>query len=130
MYKPLEFHIVGVAPLLMHNGQLADPLNKWAKAMKKITAKRKKTDEDYEELSRLEFEGGLYLDDDLAPCIPGINLEGCLVDGAKKSKLGEQFKAAVMIVDNWPLLYSGPRAVEELWAHGGFRDTRRAGIRG
>jgi hypothetical protein len=26
-YKPLKFKITGVAPLLMHNGQTADPLN-------------------------------------------------------------------------------------------------------
>ena len=26
-YKTIEFHVRGVAPLLMHNGQLANPMN-------------------------------------------------------------------------------------------------------
>ena len=42
-------------------------MNKFAKAMKAITSKRKKTDEDYIELARLEFFGGLYADDQGRP---------------------------------------------------------------
>ena len=35
-YKTIDFHVRGVAPLLMHNGQLANPMNRFAKAMKAI----------------------------------------------------------------------------------------------
>jgi len=37
-YKTIDFHVRGVAPLLMHNGQIANPVNKFAKAMKAITS--------------------------------------------------------------------------------------------
>jgi len=46
MYKKLKFHIKGVSPLIMHNGELVDPENKWAKLIKEITPKKKKTEED------------------------------------------------------------------------------------
>ena len=51
--------IRGIAPLLMHNGQLANPLNPLAKEMKKVTSVRTKTDEHHLELQRLEFLAGL-----------------------------------------------------------------------
>lgn len=47
--------------MLMHNGQLADPSNEWARAIKEISGKRAKTAADYEEMARLEWLGSLYL---------------------------------------------------------------------
>jgi hypothetical protein len=47
MYKLLSLTIVGTAPLLMHNGQTADPLNKYAKMLKSVSGKRKKTEADH-----------------------------------------------------------------------------------
>ncbi len=44
--------------LMMHNGRTKDPLDPYAKALKKLTGKRKKTDADYLEISRLEWEAG------------------------------------------------------------------------
>ena len=41
--------------LIMHNGQTADPLNPFSKAMKEISGKRKKTDTDYEAMANIEF---------------------------------------------------------------------------
>jgi len=43
----------------MHNGQLADPMNRFTKAIKEITGKRKKSDSDHMEISHLEFLGSL-----------------------------------------------------------------------
>ena len=91
-YKTIDFHIRGVAPLLMHNGQLANPMNKFAKAMKAVTSKRKKTDEDHIELARLEFLGGLYADDQGRAVLPGEVIEGTIVAGAKKTKKGKDAK--------------------------------------
>lgn len=133
-FREMTFTIEGIAPLMMHNGQLANPLNKWSKAIKSITGKRKKTDEDHEEIARLEFLGGLYVDKDGEPCIPGVNLEGCFVEGAKKQRLGTEFKAGMFCDNietggNWKLIYKGPKKAEELWADERFRDIRKAGIK-
>ena len=39
----LSININGIAPVIMHCGQTADPLNHFAKAMKKCSGKRNKT---------------------------------------------------------------------------------------
>lgn len=120
MYEPLEFSIVGLTPTIMHNGQLADPLNQWAKELKKVTSKRKKTDEDHEECSRIEFMGGLYLNADLAPCWPGENIESMLNAAARKRKEGPQARVGMMVHGDFALKYSGPKTAEELWKDGRF----------
>lgn len=115
MYKVLDFHIRGVSPLLMHNGHLADPMNPFAKAMKVISGKRKKTDADYAELAKIEFLGGLYTDEDGQPVIPGEVLEATLVAGAKTSKKGKVAKSAIIVDGNFPLEYDGPKSPDALF---------------
>jgi hypothetical protein len=121
MKKMMSYRLVGVAPLLQHNGQLADPLNQWAKALKKITGKAKKTEADHEELARLEWMGGLYLYKG-APCIPGIAYQATLINAAKSLKKGAKAKAGLVCEDNFPLQYDGPADPMMLWADERFRD--------
>jgi hypothetical protein len=121
-YKSLHFKITGVAPLLMHNGQLADPLNDHSKALKRITSKRNKTDADHEEMARLEWFGSLYLKDG-KPCLPGEILEAAFVAAAKKQKQGKQAQAGIFCPDSYPLLYDGARKPEQLWGDRDYRHT-------
>lgn len=112
----------GTKPLLMHNARLSNPLDDIAKAMKRVTAKRIKTDEDHEELARLEHMGGLYLDSDLGPYVPGQNFERCLVDAARITKAGKKIERGVFVdTDVNPLAYDGPRDVDGLWKDENFR---------
>lgn len=108
--------IVGTAPLLMHNGRLANPLDPVVKELKKYTGKRKKTDDDHEAIARVEHAGSLYLDPDVGPYIPSDNIHRALVDGAKKHKLGKRVTEGLLIttVVN-PLGYKGPRDADGLW---------------
>lgn len=119
-YQTLKFTITGVSPLLMHNGQLVDPLNYYSQKLKEVTKKRAKTDADQEEMGRIEFFGGLYLSGG-EPCIPGEMLEACLIKGAMKEKRGPQAKAAILVDANHPLKYEGPRAPDDLWKDERFR---------
>lgn len=119
-WQTLRFRLTSEAPLLMHNGQTADPLNKWAKLMKQTSGKRIKTDADYEELARLEFYAGLYLDKD-GPILPNTVIDSLLVAAAKKSKEGQLAKSGVFCLKPARLEYNGPRAVPELWADENFR---------
>lgn len=57
MMQELSFRIAGVSPLLMHNGRLVNPADEYARKMKEVSSKRKKTDADYEEMGRLEWFG-------------------------------------------------------------------------
>lgn len=114
--------LTGTAPMLMHNIQLSDPLNAVARAMKEISSKRKKTDEDQLRLAELEFKGGLYITDQLGPYVPGVNVEKCLVEGARITKQGKQVERGLFVEDNeCPLLYQGPRTAADLWADEDFR---------
>lgn len=123
MYEKIEVTIRGIAPLLMHNGQLADPLNEHTKAIKKVSSRRKKTDEDYIELARLEFLGGLYLDESGKIVIPARNLEACVLDGAKRSRRGKEFSAGCFVENDAPLMYDGPKTADGLWCDKNFRNT-------
>ena len=55
--EKVTYKATGDVPLIMHNGRLANPFDKFARAMKVITAKRKKTDEELETLAWLEWQG-------------------------------------------------------------------------
>lgn len=111
----------GTHGLLCHNARLANPLDEIVRQMKKISSKRKKTDEDFERLARLEFEGGLYFDD-TGPFIPGANIEKSIVEGARVTRQGKQVERGLFVEDDEvPLVYDGPREVEELWSNPNFR---------
>lgn len=123
--------IKGVAHLIVHNGQLADPLNEWAKALKKVSGKRNKTDADHEKMAELEFRGGLYLNAEGKAIIPGKCIEGMLVKGANHSKRGKVIKSFVFtMLEEWPLIYTGPHSVDELWADTKFRRRDLVVIKG
>lgn len=112
----------GTVALLMHNARLSNPLDEIAKAMKRVTSKRVKTEEDHEELARLEHMGGLYFDPEIGPYIPGQNFERCLVDAARITKSGKKIERGVFVETNVnPLSYQGPRQLDALWADENFR---------
>lgn len=120
--------IRGVAPLLMHRGGLANPLDKWARASKKVSAKRKKTDEDIEELARLDFMGSLYWDEENGVHIPAEAIEACIRDGAKKNKRGKDIQSGVFCNSNVASLqYEGPKEPQKLFDKG-FFDTRAVSV--
>ncbi len=127
----MDFRITlsGSDTLLMHNARLSNPLDPASKAIKRVTAKRNKTDDDHEEVAHLEFVGSLYIDPDAGPFIPGDNIWRCLYDAAKKRKLGPRIKEGVLITTNVnPLAYRGPREAEALWADENFRHFASAKV--
>ncbi len=125
--KHTTVKILGITPLIMHNGRLADPLDDASKALSKLTSKKNKTEADHHAIRKCEWFGGLYTDEHGAPCLPGEVLEAALVEGAKKFKLGKAAKGAIIIDGNAPLDYPGPKDVNKLWAEGGY--LKLAGVR-
>lgn len=120
--KKLNITITSSAPLLMHSARLSNPLDPIAKAMKKVSAKRVKTDDDHLEMARLEHMGSLYFEENIGPFIPADNIWRCLQDAAKKRKLGQQVKSGLIVTtDVNPLAYDGPRDLDGLWADENFR---------
>lgn len=119
-YQSLNFKIIGASALLMHNGQLIDPLSPHSRSIAEITKKRKKTDADHEEMARREFFGGLYISGG-EPCIPAEMIEAALVKGAMKEKRGPAAKAGILVENNARLEYEGPRDPSALWEDSRFR---------
>ena len=115
--------LTGAAPMLMHNVDAADEFHPLAIARKKITDKKtKKTEDDRWELRRLEFVGGMYYDSDLGPYIPAENIEACLAKSAGLTRNGQDVKRGVRVRNSVnPLVYSGPRDIDGLWADENFR---------
>lgn len=110
----------------MHNVRMSDPTYSAVRAMKKITAdkKFKDTDEGIEQLAHLEFIGGMYHDEVMGPYLPAENITGSIVAGAKATRQGKTISRALLLLDDSPLAYDGPRDLESLWSDERFRDRR------
>jgi len=125
MFTQETFRIEGTTPLLMHNGQLADPLNEFTKALKLLSSKKKKTDEIHMQMAEAEWMGGLYANEAGHPCVPTDNILAMIIAAAKKSRNGVEAKSGVFFMeDSFPLEYAGPKDASALWESGKFRDTR------
>lgn len=121
MLQTAKYQLTGVSPLLQHNGQLADPLNAFSRALKEVTGKRNKTDADHEEASKLEWFGSLYTENNRV-VIPGACMTATLINAAKKRKKGIQAKAGLLCEANFVVEHEGPEDFELLWADERFRD--------
>jgi len=122
MYQTIVFEIRGIAPTIMHNGQMCNPMNVFVRKIKELTAKgKKKTDDDLIEIARLEFLGSLYLDDKNEPCWPGENIETMVRSAARTERRGKEVEKALICESNWALIYEGPRNPEKLWEDERFR---------
>lgn len=121
----LDLKITGEAPLLMHAPSLVDPLHPIKRDYDKITAKgSKKTIADNERLSRLEWEAGLYHDDDIGPFLSAVNVKQALRAAAGRYKLGAPLVRGVTFAQTKiPIEYDGPRDRDGLY-EAGYRDTR------
>jgi hypothetical protein len=114
----IRIDVSGVTPLLMHNPQMVDPDFTISRQIKEITDKRKKTEEDRREIERLEWYGGLYVD---AGKIvqPTSKLRKCIIEAARISRAGKQVERGLLFGElNTPLIYEGPRDIDQLWKAG------------
>lgn len=133
MLEKIEAKLVGVAPLIMHNGRLADPLDPHTKMLKELTSKpaKAKTDEVLREIRRVEWLGGLYQNPDGLIAIPSDNVLAVIVQGARKSKLGKEATAGIFETEPfYALQYKGPRDPLALHELAGFVDYRGTKLNG
>jgi len=124
MLETIKVKLTSVCPMLMHNCQLADPTNKFTKELKKVSGKRKKTDEDHETMSEIEFMGGLYTDGKNY-LIPSDNIEGTLIESARKEKMGKIARAAIFCEEDFILSkFDGPKPSDKRFADPACIDKR------
>ncbi len=125
-YRSLRFEITSAAPLLMHSGRLADPLDEHARAIAEVAGRRRKTEADHLRLAELEFLGSMYTSSG-SPCIPGEMVEASLTRAAGQERRAAKARAGLVVRDDLRLRYDGPSDPAALWADGRFR--LRVGVR-
>ena len=93
--KKLHVELKGLNTLMMHSPKTVNPLHPLALELKKYTSKRKKTEDDLQKISELEWEAGLYYDEVNGLHIPVECLQKTLENGAKLFKAGKDIQRYV-----------------------------------
>lgn len=94
---------------------MCDPMNNFARDLKKLTGKKKKVDADHKQMASVEFLGGLWVaGDPVRPVIIDEAINACLIGGAMKIKSGPTAKAGVLCEEHAVLVYDGPTDPHEL----------------
>lgn len=126
--QKMKVQFIGVGPMIMHNGRLANPLSPESKYLAEVTHRRKKNDEDLEEISWREFKGGLYIGDDGSYVIPAHNVEAAIEEGARKHRLGKAASSGCIVTNDAKLKFKGDsKTPEQLFETNAFRVTVRVG---
>lgn len=127
--KELSVTITGISPLLMHSCRGVNPTDPLVIEKKKITSKRKKTEEDTLAILDIDYMLALYHDPEIGPYLPAECVEACCRESAKKNKQGKLVQTALFVSpDRIPLDYTGPREVDQLVNDNNFRDVRAGNI--
>lgn len=123
--KNLSITWKGVTPLIMHSCQCVNPLHPIAIELKKYTSKREKSEEDLLKISDLDWESGLYWNDEIGAYIPAENVEATIINGAKSFRKGTDIQKFCVVNSPYiPLSYGQNLTKEELKADYSFRDVR------
>lgn len=126
----ISIELTGTSPLLMHNPRMVDPNFELNREIKALTSKRKKTDDDNKQIERLEWYGGLYEEGGIV-VQPTSKPRKCIINAAKISKLGKSIERALSFKSlNVPLIYEGPKEVDEIFADPKFHSRLSVGIGG
>ena len=108
--KTLKLKLTGAAPLLMHNGRLADQLDPITKELKNAAKSAAKgTDAGQERTARLEYAGSLYQREDGSLYLPAPAIERMLRDGSVGVQKGlkKGFAAAVIVNEDAVFTHEG-----------------------
>jgi len=120
--------LVGTKPLLLHNVDLANPLNPWARKMTDLrgTPSKRRTEKWHEEMAYVSFMGAFYdIPGVSGVAIPAENVRRSIIDAAKAQRLGTQVLRSLMVtVAAIPLIYDGPKTPQEMWDAGKWHLTR------
>lgn len=129
--KKLRVTLFGTNTLIMHSPKTVNPLHPLAIAMKPYKSKRKKTDEDYLRISDLEWEAGVYWDDNVGLHIPNECIAATLKAGAKFNKNGAAVARYCHIITPMaPLDIGIEQCYDDLKTNQRYRDVRSVCIKG
>ena len=120
----IRFRLNGKTPLMLQNGQTANPRNRYAKRLKELNKdkKRKGADVDavLDQMADVEVESCLYYNERDGIHMPAENIRASLIEGAKLSRGGSQVKRTCFVYENATLSYDGPKDVAGFVANKDF----------
>lgn len=137
--KVARCRLVGTSPLLLHNSQLANPFNKYARELSRLNREKRtinKTDEDAVQahltrMSEVEWRGGMYYDAKLGPFLPSSHVQAALTHAARLERMGKDVERGVFPTHmGFKLDYVGPRDLDAMWESGQFTDIRVVDVMG
>ena len=125
----------GTTPIILHSCRCVNPLHPLTIAMKPLTSKHKKTEDDYRVISDIEWLQGAYignedtnrkvtdyLTDNMYLYIPAENIEATLKNAGKAYKLGEAIKKFVQVPSTEIMLNTfEDKLVKEYWKNNRYR---------
>ncbi len=116
--RQLSFSLIGTRPLLHHNVRLSDPQDPFARKLRSLHMLKKKKGANKDiiekQMADVEWEGGLYLDGDLGPCIMGEMLFASIREAARISRGGKTIERGLEIPEWMPVIYEGPRDIKTM----------------
>jgi hypothetical protein len=123
MFAETVFVVRGATRQVWHNAQMADRSCHYVVEMQKILAKtaKKRTEEDNKRLEDLEWEGGLYLNPEFRPVVPGQVIEGAYYEAGKTQRMGPTVRASIHSPADWVIRHNGPKDLSDLRADPNFR---------
>jgi hypothetical protein len=95
--EQIRVRLKGIRPLMLSRGEAANPFDPQTRDIKRVSQKRKKTDEDHELLAYLQFKSACYFDPEIGIYLPSDNLFKCIQQGAAKFKESPLVKSCVII---------------------------------
>lgn len=111
---------MGTKDLLLHNVDLANPLNKHARRMTELraTPSKRRTEKWFEEMAREQFLGAFYVVPDIdGPAMPAENLRRSIIGAAKATRQGIHVLRSLEVTTAFvPLIYDGPKDLEAMWS--------------
>lgn len=127
--RKLHVTLKGLNTLMMHSPKTVNPLHPLAIELKTYTSKRKKTEDDLQKISELEWEAGLYYDEANGLHIPVECLQKTLENGAKLFKAGKDIQRYVQFTSAIAEFDIGvPFDIEKMKHDMRYYDVRAVGV--
>jgi hypothetical protein len=122
------FEAIGTKPLLIHNVDLANPLNPWSRKMTELRGipSKRRTEKWHEDMAYANFMGAFYdIPEIKGVGIPCENLRRSIYEAAKMNRLGTAVLRSLAVTQAAvELIFDGPKDPQALWDAGKFQLTR------
>lgn len=149
MYKKINVRVVSDGTILLHANTGANEFDPITMAIKKISSKKTKTEEEKLLMRDLEWVSGIYHDDKYSMAevlckkeptepfknegiyIPAENFERAIKEALKLSKKGKNCEAKFSLIENKVYIdFGGPKDIRKIFENPRYRDDRVVTVNG